>query len=318
MTINHHYAEVNGIRLHYASAGRGKLILFLHGFPAFWYDWKDQLLDLGCEYQAVAPDMRGYNLSSRPTDIDQYHLRHLVADIRCLTEHLGQEKFILVGHDFGGLIAWIFAAHHPKRVEKLVILNAPNPAVFERELRDNPAQQLACGYMKLYNTPIVAERELSQNNFAWLYRVVLEQGITQGYRTEEDAKEYLATWSQPGALTACLNYYRANHLCPATENCGSWSAWEQMPELTSPVVTAPTLVLWGLKDKGLLAGNLSGLKKFVPNLTVELFTDVGHWIAQAKAKEVNARIRDFLRNEISPVVRWSGGASDWGWGGLRP
>jgi pimeloyl-ACP methyl ester carboxylesterase len=91
-----------------------------------------------------------------------------------------------------------------------------------------------------------------------------------------------------------------------------------MPELTSPVVTAPTLVLWGLKDKGLLAGNLSGLKKFVPNLTVELFTDVGHWIAQAKAKEVNARIRDFLRNEISPVVRWSGGASDWGWGGLRP
>ena len=315
-TISHHYAEVNGIRFHYASAGTGKLVLFLHGFPTFWYDWKDQLLDLGRDHHAVAPDMRGYNLSFRPVEVDQYRLQHLIADVRGLSRHLGQEKFILVGHDFGGLIAWIFAAYHPECVEKLVILNAPNPAVFERELRENPAQQLACGYMKLFSQPGKAEQELSQNNFAWLSRVVLEQGIAQGYRTEEDRKEYMATWSQPGALTAGLNYYRANNLCPAPQNGGSWSALEQMPELSSLVVTAPTLVLWGLKDKGLLAGNLSGLKRVVANLRVELFTDVGHWIAQAKAREVNAHIRDFIGNNSSSPVGWSGGASDWGWGGL--
>src|SRR5580765_4414761 len=103
-TISHHYAVVNGVRLHYASAGEGKLILFLHGFPSFWYDWEKQLLEFGRDYQAVAPDMRGYNLSSKPTDVDQYQFKNLVDDVCGLAEHLRQKKFILVGHDFGGLI----------------------------------------------------------------------------------------------------------------------------------------------------------------------------------------------------------------------
>lgn len=315
-TIHHHYAVLNGLRIHYASAGRGKLILFLHGFPTFWYDWKDQLLDFGRNYHAVAPDLRGYNLSDRPAAVEAYHFKHLLAEVRALAEHLTQEKFILVGHDFGGLIAWIFAACYPDRAEKLVIMNAPNPAVFERELRDNPAQQLACGYMRLFNKPIEAEQALSKDNFAWLRRVVLEQGISQGYRTEEDRKQYLAAWSQPGWLTAGLNYYRANRLCPAMHDGNSWSIKDQMPELGSLVVNVPTLLLWGLKDKGLLAGNLSGLKPFVPDLRIELFSDVGHWVVQAKSKEVNAHIRDFLADRKSSAVGWSGGDSDWGWGGL--
>jgi len=315
--ISHHYAVVNGIRLHYASSGQGKLILFLHGFPTFWYDWKDQLLDLGRDYHAVAPDLRGYNLSDKPADVEAYHFKYLIAEVRALAEHLGHEKFILVGHDFGGLIAWIFAACHPDLVEKLVIMNAPNPAVFERELRENPAQQLACHYMTLFNKPADAERELSKNNFAWLMRVVVEQGIAQGYRTEDDRKQYLAAWSQPGSLTAGLNYYRANRLSPAPGNGRAWSLKDQMPEMDSLVVNVPTLLLWGLKDKGLLAGNLSGLSRFVPDMRIELFNDVGHWIVQAKSKEVNGHIRDFLGNRKSAAaVGWTGGTSDWGWGGL--
>src|SRR5712691_9524986 len=122
------YADVNGVRLHCVSSGRGKLILFLHGFPEFWYAWKDQLAEFGRDHQAVAFDMRGYNLSSKPEDVREYRLQKLVEDVRALAEHLGHEKFVLVGHDWGGLIAWVFGAHYPECVEKLIILNAPHPA----------------------------------------------------------------------------------------------------------------------------------------------------------------------------------------------
>ena len=163
---------MNGIRLHYKSAGKGELILFLHGFPEFWYQWKNQLADFGRDYQAVAPDMRGYNFSSKPAEVDQYKLKTLVDDVRGLADHLGAKKFVLVGHDWGGLVAWTFAAYYPELLEKLVIINTPHPAIFERELRENPAQQAASQYMLLFNTP-QAEQEISKDNFAGLAQAVL-------------------------------------------------------------------------------------------------------------------------------------------------
>jgi pimeloyl-ACP methyl ester carboxylesterase len=132
--VQHRFAEVNGIKLHYATTGEGPLIIFLHGFPEFWYQWKTQLVEFGRDFQAVASDMRGYNLSSSPADISQYRAKLLVDDVRALADHLGKNKFVLVGHDWGGIVAWTFAAMYPERLELLVILDAPHPAVFEREL----------------------------------------------------------------------------------------------------------------------------------------------------------------------------------------
>src|ERR1051325_8263400 len=129
--IKHEYAEVNGVRLHYATAGKGKLIMFVHGFPEFWYEWKNQLAEFGRDYQAVAPRMRGYNLSSKPNAGVQYQVKYMVEDLRALAEKLGHKKFVLVAHDWGGAIAWAFAIAHPDYLEKLVIINAPHPGVFQ-------------------------------------------------------------------------------------------------------------------------------------------------------------------------------------------
>ena len=122
-------------------------MLFLHGFPEFWYEWRKQLPEFATDHFAVAPDMRGYNLSSKPAEVEQYAMPHLVEDVRSLAEHLGYGKFVLVGHDWGGAVAWAFAIQHPGSLEKLVIVNAPHPGVFSKLLRENLAQQQASQYM---------------------------------------------------------------------------------------------------------------------------------------------------------------------------
>ena len=162
------YVTVNGVRLHYVSAGKGPLILFLHGFPEFWYAWKDQLAEFGKDHLAVAPDLRGYNLSDKPADVDQYRMSALVEDVRGLAEHFSREKkFILVGHDWGGAVAWAFAIAHPEYLEKLVIVNAPHPGIFGRLLASDPQQQNASQYMLMFRRP-QAEQTLADSNYTTL------------------------------------------------------------------------------------------------------------------------------------------------------
>jgi pimeloyl-ACP methyl ester carboxylesterase len=287
--FEHKYADVNNIRLHYVTAGKGKLIVFLHGFPEFWYEWKNQLAEFGRDYQAVAPDMRGYNLSSKPADVAQYRMRHLIEDVRALVEHLGHKRFILVAHDWGGGVAWPFAIRHPEYLEKLIILNAPHPVTFVRELRDNPAQQKASQYILVHRTP-EAEEILTKNNYAILVSSLLKDGLKQGYFTEEDKRAYIEAWSQPGALTGGLNYYRAARLGSFTgESDDSLSA---DPSLFT--VKVPTLVIWGEKDRWLLTGNLEGLEKYVPNLTIKRIPDGSHWVIHEKPALVDSYIREFI------------------------
>lgn len=293
--LKHEYADVNGVRLHYVTAGKGKLIMFVHGFPEFWYEWKNQLADFGAEYQAVAPDMRGYNLSSKPAEVDQYQVKYMVEDLRALAEKLGHKKFTLVAHDWGGAIAWAFAIAHPDYLEKLVIINAPHPGVFQRELRDNPAQQKASAYMLMFRAP-QAEQTLSANNYAMLVQVVLGEGLKNGVFTEEDKKAYIEAWSQPGALTGGLNYYRAARVGPPSgepEKNGEGFA-TGLPSLD---VKVPTLVVWGEKDTALLTGNLEGLDKFVPNLTIKRIPDGTHWVIHEKPALVNGYIREFIKGK---------------------
>ena len=293
--LQHDSAEVNGVCLNYVTAGKGELILFVHGFPEFWYAWKNQLIEFARDHQAVALDMRGYNLSSKPEDVEQYQLKYLVEDLRSLAEHLGHKKFILVGHDWGGAVAWAFALSHPEYLERLVIINAPHPGIFARELRENPAQQRASQYMLMFRTPL-AEEILSANNYAMLVDAVLKEGLQQGYFTEEDRKAYLEAWSQPGALTGGLNYYRAARVGPPSGEGDQ--AKEDLPaDLSSFVVKIPTLVIWGEKDPYLLTGNLEGLDRFVPGVTLKRIPDRSHWVVHEMPALINAYLRDFIQGK---------------------
>jgi pimeloyl-ACP methyl ester carboxylesterase len=280
--LKDHYAEVNGVRLHYVSAGKGPLIIFLHGFPEFWYEWKNQLLEFGRDHLAVAPDMRGYNLSSKPAEVDQYGMKYRVEDVRALSLTLGYRKFTLVAHDWGGAVAWAFAIAHPECLDKLVIVNAPHPGVFQRLLSEDAAQQKASQYMLMFRSP-QAEATLSANNYAFLVGAVIN-----GAFTEEDKKAYREAWSQPGALTGGLNYYRAAQIGPSEHSLSTGASGD----LT---VRVPTLVIWGEKDTALLPQNLDGMDRFVARLTIKRIPEGTHWVIHEKPEEINDYIRDFLK-----------------------
>ncbi len=310
-TIEHATAEVNGLRLHYAEAGEGELVLFLHGFPEFWYAWRHQLTALSTTHRAVAVDMRGYNLSSKPTEVEAYAMPLLVADVRQLAAVLTDRPFTLVGHDWGGFVAWTFAMSHPELLRGLVIINAPHPAIFQRELRENAAQQQASQYMLAFRSS-EAEEMLSANDYAALEEAVLSEGLRTGYLDEEDRIAYREAWSQPGALTGGLNYYRAAASGPsvAGEGTGEGEPAEGAPaageatgpagepqEVRIPRIDVPTLVIWGERDPYLLPGNLDGLDQYVSRLTVRRVPDAGHWIVQELPNLVNDELRAFLERD---------------------
>jgi pimeloyl-ACP methyl ester carboxylesterase len=290
--ITHEYADVNGVKLHYARAGRGPLIVFLHGFPEFWYEWHHQIAEFSTDHTVVAPDMRGYNLSSKPTELAEYAIPKLVEDVRALSRELltssGGDKFTLVAHDWGGVVAWVFAALHPQMLDTLVIVNAPHPTIFGKLLSEDSAQQKASQYMLMFRSP-QAEDTLSANSFGLLTSMVLGAGLKDGTVTEADRKMYLDAWSQPGALTGGLNYYRASGVGPVTATAGDPPA-----EAPALIVRVPTLVIWGEKDTALLTNNLDGLDRVVPALTIKRVPDGTHWIVREKPAVVNGLIREFI------------------------
>lgn len=278
--VTHSYAHVNSIRLHYAAQGTGSLVLFLHGFPEFWYEWRNLLPEFGKDHLVVAPDMRGYNLSDKPTEVEQYQMHHLVGDVRALAEYLGYQRFTLVGHDWGGMVAWYFAMTHPTWLDKLIIINAPHEAIFRRELTHNPAQQQASAYAQMFRDPR-AEAILSARNYARLTQMLFGSNL---FGSEAEKKEYITAWSRPGALTGGLNYYRAM--------TGQDPANASHP--ASAMVNVPTLVIWGEKDTALLAGNLDGLTLYVPNLSIKRIPDGTHWVIHEQPLTVIALMREFL------------------------
>ncbi|MCX5993170.1 MAG: alpha/beta hydrolase [Chloroflexi bacterium] len=290
--IEHAFADVNGIRLHYAHSGSGPLIMFLHGFPEYWDMWKAQLEEFGSDHLAVAPDMRGYNLSSKPAEVKQYRQKYLVEDIRQLAEFLGHKKFVLVAHDWGGAVAWIFAMFYPHYLDRLVIINAPHPTTFERELRENPEQRKASNYMLLFRSP-EAEARLSANDYSWLLNMAFGEMIRSGVLKDEDIRGYRKAWSQPGALTGGLNYYRAADV-EVLEDPGEAVKKPAMAGAL-PKITLPVLVIWGEKDTALLTGCVRGLDEYVTQLSIERVPDASHWVVREKPQLVNSLIREFLK-----------------------
>jgi pimeloyl-ACP methyl ester carboxylesterase len=294
------YVAVNGVRLHCVTAGEpsNKLVMFLHGFPEFWYEWKEQLREFGKDHFVVAPDMRGYNLSEKPAELDAYRVPALLEDIRGLADHFRQgKKFALVAHDWGGALAWGFAIAHPDYLEQLVIINAPHPAIFRELLEKDPGQQQASQYMLMFRSP-QAEKFLAANDYGLLVENVLGPLLGSGALSEADKAEYLKAWAQPGALTGGLNYYRANHAGPPVpaemEKIIGASGMPIPPELAGMKVGGPTLVIWGERDVALTVKNLDGLEKYVPELTVKRMPDASHWVVHERPEEVNRMIREFL------------------------
>jgi pimeloyl-ACP methyl ester carboxylesterase len=277
-------ANLNGQSFNYAEAGLGKTILFLHGFPEFWYTWKDQLTELSRNYKTVAMDMRGYNLSSKPPHVEDYAIPHLVADVKAMLDFLSpDDKPVLVAHDWGGIVAWHFAITYPDYLDKLVIINSPHPAIFSRELASNPEQQQASSYILFFRTK-EADAALAANNYALLANVVFNGCAKPESFSAEDKQAYIDNWSQPGAITAALAYYRAADLSPAAGK----------EEASAYLVKAPTLVIWGEQDKALRLGNLNGLDQYVPNLTIKRIPTATHWVMHDEPALVHNYIREFL------------------------
>jgi epoxide hydrolase 4 len=283
--LRHGYAELDTVRLHYVEAGAGPLVVLLHGFPEFWFAWRDQIDALAAAgFRVVAPDMRGYNLSSKPAGVGPYALPLLAADVRDLIAERGggEDGARLVGHDWGGLVAWATAANHPASIMRLAILSMPHPQRMLEGLRT--ARQLRKSWYILgLQLPWLPERLLSVRRFEGLRRP-LEHDARAGAFTPADIDRYVEAWSQPGALTAMLGYYRATIRARVTRES----------QQLAPV-TAPTLVIWGERDRHLGSELAQPHARDVPNLErVVRIPTASHWVAHDEPELVSRLLIKFF------------------------
>jgi pimeloyl-ACP methyl ester carboxylesterase len=286
-SIEHHFARVNGIRMHYVSQGHGKLLLLLHGFPDFWYVWRLQTPALAKNFRVVAPDLRGYNDTDKPIGVDNYRLHLLAGDVRGLIHALGEEQAFVVAHDWGGAVAWTLASFSPDAVGKLVVLNAPHPQAYTTKTSGSFKQLQKSWYVFFFQAPDIPEEVLRHNDFFFLKSMLTRSFSKKGVLKEEELQEYVAAWSKPGALTAMLNYYRAN-MSPHT------LFLRRTPRF--PKVSSPTLSLWGEKDVALSADLFADSREFVDaQYGVRRFPESGHWVQLEQPNLVNHHILDFLK-----------------------
>jgi len=275
------YAEIGDVRLHYVEAGDGPLIVLLHGFPEFWYGWRLQLQPLAAAgFRVVAPDMRGYNLSSRPDGVADYETDKLVADVRGLIHERGAESAMLVGHDWGGTAAWFTAMHHPEMVDRLAILNAAHPRKLSQGLH-HPGQLRKSWYFFFFDLPELPEAVVHANHWHF-FRHFLHDARPK--YTPEEIDRYIEAWSQPGAATGMINYYRSSVRTPP-----------KRAEAAIGPISAPTLVIWG-QDDGYLGQELAEPEPDdVPNLDrVERLADASHWVHHDQHERVNQLLTDFF------------------------
>jgi pimeloyl-ACP methyl ester carboxylesterase len=285
-SVEHHFVKVDGIRMHYVSKGKGRLLLLLHGFPDFWYVWRVQIPTLAKHYHVVAPDLRGYNETDKPAGVDSYRLNLLAGDVLGLIHALGEERAFVAGHDWGGAIAWSLASFNPEAVEKLVVLNAPHPNAYTMKTSGSFRQLQKSWYVFFFQMREIPEEVLSHNDYFFLKSMLTRSFSKKGVLKEGELQEYVKAWSKPGALTAALNYYRAN-MSPHTLFLRKTPAF--------PKVKSPTLGLWGEQDAALSAELFADSREFVDaQYGVRRFPEAGHWVQLEEPNLVNRHIRDFL------------------------
>ena len=281
--VDHRYAVNDGVRIHYAIAGEddAPLAVFLHGFPDFWYSWREQMAALEDRFRVAALDMRGYNLSDKPKGVESYAMPNLVADVLAVIDAEKAERAIVVGHDWGGAVAWNVAMNHPDRVRLLVILNLPHPRGLYRELTTNPDQQRNSQYAFDFQQPD-AHKALDAERLAfWV-------------RDPEARKRYVAAFQQSD-FEAMLNYYKANYPRPPSDAEATASAGTGLAAPDMPNVQCPVLMFHGLEDQALLPGALSGTWNWVDaDLTLMTIPGANHFVQQDAAAQVSETMRDWL------------------------
>jgi pimeloyl-ACP methyl ester carboxylesterase len=281
-SVTHGEAQVGGgIRLHYVEAGEGPLVVLLHGFPEFWYSWRNQIPALAkAGFHVVAPDMRGYNLSDKPVGWRQYNVDRLAHDIGGLIRHFGVERAYLAGHDWGAAVAYMTAMRHPEWIERLAILNVPHTERMLSGFRTS-RQLRKSWYMFFFQIPWLPEKLIARDDFSFAKRSL--RSDSPGSFSDLDLERYEQAWSQPGALTAMVNYYRA--------------ALRQTPPATLaqlvPIQT-PTMVIWGMRDRHLGSELAEPLPQWVPNVRMERLPEATHWVQHDAPERVNELLMDFF------------------------
>lgn len=284
MEIQFQRVPTNGIHLHVAEAGpkSGPLVILLHGFPEFWHGWRKQieaLAQLG--FHVVAPDQRGYNLSDKPKSISNYRIDVLTKDILSLKDHFAVKKFSLVGHDWGGAVAWHFAHQYPEHLEKLIMLNSPHPRAMLKALRSNLSQLRKSYYIFFFQVPWLPEWLCSAFHYKLLERSLKQSSRPHTFSKEELTK-YHKAWSQPHALTTMIHWYRA-------------ALQQKTPKNKHPKITTPTLVIWGEKDH-FLGRELAELSiRYCEKGKIVFIKDATHWVQHEEAEQVNRLMVNFLR-----------------------
>jgi pimeloyl-ACP methyl ester carboxylesterase len=259
------------VKIHYASLGSGPLVVMVHGFPDFWYTWRRQMEALSDTYQCVAVDQRGYNLSDKPKGVENYRIPLLVEDVAAVIKAVGRDKAIIVGHDWGGMVAWTFAMTHPEMTDKLIILNLPHPKGLMRELAHNPQQQKNSQYARNFQQPDAASK-------------LTAEGLARFVADDASRPQYLEAFGRSD-FEAMLNYYKANY------------PREPYTEATGPMVKvqSPVLMFHGLKDSALLPGALNDTWEWVDkDLTLVTVPNAGHWVQQDAADLVSRTMKSWL------------------------
>jgi epoxide hydrolase 4 len=283
----------NGITLSCRAAGeRGRPVLvFLHGFPEAAFAWDELLAHFGARgYRCVAPNLRGYERSSQPKEVELYRAKYIMQDIAALIDTLGAPIECLVAHDWGGASAWNLANKMPQLIRKLAIINSPHPATFLRELKTSPKQQEASSYMNFLIRPD-AEELLRANDYERLFKFLALKDAEKSWLTEDMKRQYREVWDM--SLTGGLNYYRASPLRPPRPEDAAAAAVEVPRDMFT--VDIPTLVLWGMDDIALPPELVDGLDEYIRDLTLERVTGATHWIVHERPQFVAERLEAFLK-----------------------
>ncbi|HRA67214.1 MAG: alpha/beta hydrolase [Caldilinea sp.] len=273
----------NGVDLHVVMAGpdAGPLVILLHGFPEFWYGWRKQMPALAAAgYHVWAPDQRGYNRSDKPAGVDAYHIDALAKDVAGLIEASGREQVYLVGHDWGAAVAWWVAGHYPARVKKLAILNVPHPAVMRRAVLEDSAQRKKSWYIFYFQLPWLPEWSLRQQNYTNLART-LKGSSRRGAFTADDLMAYRQAWSQPGAVTAMLNWYRA-------------AVRHQAQAAMLGRIRVPTLMIWGAKDIAVGRSLAQPSIDLCDEGRLVFLEEASHWVQHEEPAQVNRLLLEFF------------------------
>ena len=287
----------SGLHMRIARAGSGPLLIFLHGFPECWYSWRHQLRALSDRFDCVASEMRGYGETDAPAGVANYTLDKLVGDVADLIAALGHDGAVVIGHDWGGAVAWATAMMRPEVVERLIVMNCPHLERMSYALRHNPHQMLRSWYMLFFQLPRIPEWVFRRRNFDALARALRDGTIQKNVFSETDLDYFRAAFRNPYSLTAAINYYRANLRSGFMARPGA-NTW------IDKKISAPTLLIWGEQDFALGKELTYGMEKlFAGPFEIRYIPDSGHWVQQEKPDPVNQYVRDFLtQHSPTPAI----------------